>query len=103
MNRALLSLLCSLALTGGAFSQNPGEPDAEVHFTKTGENYTFSWLSRLGRTYFIQHSEDLVTWHYLSDIVTGDGSRIDFGAQRRYSIHTAWELVGGNAPQHVRR
>ena len=79
MNRALLFLLSGFALISDAFSQNPDEPDAEVQFTKAGEIYTFSWLSRLGRTYFFQHSDDLVTWHYLpSVVVVGNGSRIDY-------------------------
>ena len=74
MNRARLSLLCGLALTGGLFAQTATVPDDGLRISRDDPNghphdYTVSWERRLGRTYFLQFSADLVTWIYLLDVV----------------------------------
>ena len=83
MSRALLALFCGLALLSGAFSQNPGDPELPkvLGFTyDPGTNqYTASWSGPMGRTYFFQHSEDLIHWDYFEDVLTGEGVPIEFG------------------------
>ena len=63
MIRGLLSLVCGFALLSGAFAEGEDDPNDGARFEQDGPNeYTFSWLSHPGRTYFVQHSEDLITW-----------------------------------------
>ena len=74
MNRARLSLLCGLALTGGLFAQTATVPDDGLRISRDDPNghphdYTVSWERRLERTYFLQISEDLVTWFYFPDVI----------------------------------
>lgn len=65
MNRTFLLFLCGFALIGGALSQAADDDNEGVRFTRTGvDSYTFSHLSKAGRYYFLQHSEDLVHWSY---------------------------------------
>ncbi len=86
MSRALLSLLCGLAVTLGAFADLPlptaNDPNEGVQLTRnvsaTGEICcTLWWWGRSGWTYFVQLSEDLITWHYLGGaIATGEDAPI---------------------------
>ena len=77
MSRALLSLLCGLALIGEAFADLPpptaNDPNEGVQFSKEGSgadtHFDLSWWGRANWTYFFQVSEDLVTWRYFPDIV----------------------------------
>ncbi|MFD2257698.1 nidogen-like domain-containing protein [Luteolibacter algae] len=41
--------------------------------------YSFSWWGRSGRTYFIQQSEDLVSWQYLPLIEAGQEGVVQWG------------------------
>ena len=74
MSRTLLSLVCGLALLSGAFAQTADDPNEGIRFTITPDTsgnikYTFFWWGRLGRTYFLQHSEDLIHWTYFPEVV----------------------------------
>jgi hypothetical protein len=41
--------------------------------------YSFSWTARLGRTYFVEYSTDLMTWKYFPLIEQGNGIKIEYG------------------------
>ena len=75
MNRSLLALLCGLALMDGVFAQTPddptkNDPNEGVQFGQDGPtSHTLKWWGRANWTYFIQHSEDLMTWSYFPEIV----------------------------------
>ena len=76
MIRGLLSLVCGFALLSGAFALGENDPNDDARFVQDGPNeYTFSWLSHPGRTYFVQHSENFVIWTYFLDglVPGGDG------------------------------
>lgn len=67
--RFRLGVLSVLMLTGAgqlALAQGPNDPNEGIRFEfdATNSMYRFSWWSRLGRTYFVQHSEDLMIWMY---------------------------------------
>ena len=82
MNRAFLSLICGLALMSAALAQTADDINEGVRFTITpgpsgSIKYTFFWRGRLGRTYFLQHSEDLINWTYFPEVViSGTGEII---------------------------
>ena len=79
MSRAWLALVCGLALRGGAFAQTPDDPTADdlnegIQFSRTVSmtgvtTCNLRWWGRANWTYFIQHSEDLLTWSYFPEIV----------------------------------
>lgn len=65
MNRRCLLLLAAACMPiCGAFGQGPDYPNegARLEFDSTNAIHRFSWWSRMGHTYFLQHSEDLATW-----------------------------------------
>ena len=86
MNRAFLSLLCGLALTSGAFAEAETSPNEGTRLTFTLNQtpdclgtYTMSFLSKLGRYYFIQYSEDLAIWSYFPNANgAGDGNTFNY-------------------------
>jgi hypothetical protein len=41
--------------------------------------YSISWTARLGRTYFVQYSTDLMSWSYFPLIEQGDEEKIEYG------------------------
>ena len=70
MSRGFLALICVLVLAGTLFAPNVNDPNEGAVFTHdSGSHYTFSWWGRSGRTYFLQHSEDLQTWIYFPDVI----------------------------------
>ena len=86
MNRALLALGCGLALISGALADLPlptaGDPNEGVQFSQDGPtSHVFKWWGRANRTYFIQHSKDMITWSYFPEIVVvgTQGLPIDYG------------------------
>jgi len=64
-------------------------PQAPLVITKQGANWKISWLTQLGRTYFVQSSTDLVHWEYANYIDYGDGSSVPL-----------WFLTTANAGVH---
>ncbi len=95
MNRALFILVCALASVPGAFSQSAGDPNDGARLRRDGpEDYIFSWWSASGKTYFLQQSDDLLTWTYFppeSGIFTG------FGGVDEVGVH-----ITGAAPSFLR-
>lgn len=68
--RLILSLLW-LALP--AFTQDASQPNegSNVTYDTTNNVFTFSWWGRSGKSYFIQHTDDFVTWGYYPVIIVG--------------------------------
>jgi len=81
MNRRFLLLLCVLALPGTLFAPSAGDPNEGIRLARTGTNtYSLSWWGRLGRTYFVQHSEDLANWIYFADLIEpGANAPLSYG------------------------
>ncbi len=75
MARILLLLVALLAFVHSANTQTSTDPNEGARLTYDLDYglYTFSWWGRAGRTYFVQHSTDLITWDYLPDIRPGYG------------------------------
>jgi hypothetical protein len=71
--RALLSLLVGFVVLTTATAQTSTDPNEGSRLTYDGllGSYDFSWWGQPGRTYFIQHSDDLSTWEYLPLIESG--------------------------------
>ena len=69
----LFSLLVFACLGTVARAQTSTDPNEGCQLSQdsTTGAYTFSWWGRAGRTYFIQQSDDLVTWTYLPVIESG--------------------------------
>ena len=70
MNRAVCTLLCWLMLACGAGAQSASDPNEGSHLVPgtAGTDYLY-WWGRSGRTYFVQWSVDLTTWHYFPDVI----------------------------------
>lgn len=82
LGRFLLSIFClALALAGQVRAQTPGDVNEGVALTPDAgsDTMTFSWWGRAGRTYFIQHSEDLMTWDYIPVIESGGDQPLAWG------------------------
>ncbi len=78
MRLFLLFVGISLISFPRVIAQSAGDPDngQTVVYNSTTEDYDISWWGYSGRTYFIQHSLDLLTWTHLSEISTGGDSII---------------------------
>lgn len=71
----------SLMLIPASIAQTPSGPGEETRLTHDGSTgtFTFSWWGRAGRTYVIQHSDDLMQWHYVPIIEVGSDQLIQWG------------------------
>lgn len=82
MKRSILFLIGLLAATMSAFAQGPDDPNEGSRLTYDGatQTYRLSWWGQWGKSYFIQHSDDLVSWSYYPVIVVGqyDVAEINF-------------------------
>lgn len=77
MKRHFLHLFCILALAGGALGQTTNDTNEGARLIHgSGSNYTFSWWGRSGRTYFLQHSENLLSWTYFPDVLESGGNGV---------------------------
>ena len=81
MSRAFLVLVCLLTLPGTLFAPTADDPNEGTRLTRaSGNAYTFSWWGRSGKTYFLQHSEDLNTWIYFPDVIeSGANAPLSYG------------------------
>ena len=75
MNRALFSLVCGSALfiNGGFADELPvwETPNELLRITPNGPDvYLVSFYGRVGRAYYLQYSEDFITWTYYPGIAT---------------------------------
>ena len=65
-------LLCFLFFALSAKAQNSNSPNEGLTLTSTSSGaFVMNWWGRLGRNYFIQQSNDLNGWIYLSSTATG--------------------------------
>jgi Bacterial TSP3 repeat len=71
--RSLLTLLVGIVVLSTATAQTASDPNEGLRLTYDSVlgSYDFSWWGQPGRTYFIQHSDDLLAWEYLPLIETG--------------------------------
>ena len=71
--RALLVLLAGLVACNTATAQTATDPNEGARLTHGSAlgSYDFSWWGQPGRTYFIQHSDNLSAWEYLPLIESG--------------------------------
>ena len=79
--RTILAMASALGLTAAtATAQSATDPNEglKVINDTTQGVVTMSWWGRVGRTYFIQVSEDLVHWSYLQVIEPGGGQPISW-------------------------
>jgi hypothetical protein len=80
--RALvLGLALSLVGTGNVHSQTPDDPNEGtlVEIDEVNSIGRFKWWARAGNTYFLQHSEDLMTWNWVPVVEVGDDSVKEWG------------------------
>lgn len=63
------------------FAQTADDPNegSKLEYDSTNEIWRFKWWGRQGRTYFIQHSEDLIFWSWVPVIESGDDSVKEWG------------------------
>ena len=88
---ALVLLLAALACAPAASAQNDFLPTGPATDGTDNENqrfradpetpgvYEFAYWARLGRTYFLERSTDLVTWEYFPVIETGRDAAASYG------------------------
>ena len=73
--RSLLAVSsCCYTLT---ISSSAIEPPPEISQTETGFN--LDWDGQTGRTYFIEYSDDLMSWAYMPVVEYGGGNPIGYG------------------------
>jgi hypothetical protein len=54
--------------------------DSRIELTENPGFFKFTWQSQIGRTYFVQSSdENLANWFYLPLIEAGTGGRLEYG------------------------
>jgi hypothetical protein len=56
-----------------------GNEGSKLEYDTTNEIWRFQWWGKAGRTYFIQHSEDLLQWQWMPVIESGDDSVKEWG------------------------
>ena len=74
MNRLMRRLLLALLWLGMPVSaQTASQPNegSRVTYDSTNNVFTLSWWGRSGKSYFIQHTDDFVTWGYYPVIIVG--------------------------------
>lgn len=88
MNRRIHVLpFCAAAVLLGMawlYAQDPPTADSlnegtRLQYDATNEIWRFQWWGRAGRTYFIQHTDDLQSWMYVPVIESGDDSVREWG------------------------
>ena len=79
--RALLAILVGFMAFSTATAQTAADANEGSHLTydSTLIRYGFSWWGQPGRTYFIQHSDDLSAWEYLPLIDSGASGPLVWG------------------------
>jgi hypothetical protein len=70
-----VTLLATTVLAQTSTDPNEG---SQLGQDSTGA-YTFSWWGQAGRTYFLQQSDDLLSWTYLPLIESGEEADIQWG------------------------
>lgn len=75
--KRFLSLLALAGMASATFAQTP-QPQAELT-PGTSNTWNLDWEGIAGRTYFLQHSEDLVGWQYFPLIESGNDATLGWG------------------------
>ncbi len=70
----LAGALAAPALTPSGITEN-----SRILYNPSTDTYTFTWDGRVGWTYFIQQSSDLMEWGYVPIIEPGQGEEIAWG------------------------
>jgi hypothetical protein len=79
------SIPLALGLVGLLLASTVGQtPDdanegTKMEFDTANSLWRLKWWGRSGRTYFIQHSDDLMTWNWLPTVVTGNDAVKEWG------------------------
>ncbi len=65
----------------GAFAQTPDEVNegTKLEYDSVNSIWRFKWWGRSGRTYFIQHTDDLQTWSWVPIVEPGNDSIKEWG------------------------
>jgi len=81
MRRSFAFLLSTVALAGFAQGQTASDLNEGTRLTHDSVNdtWSFSWWGRAGRTYFIQQSDDLMSWQYIPIIEPGQEDVVEWG------------------------
>lgn len=81
MRRFFAILLSTVALAGFAQGQSASDLNESTRLTHDSVNdtWSFSWWGRTGRTYFIQQSDDLMSWQYIPIIEPGQENVVEWG------------------------
>jgi hypothetical protein len=81
MNRIIFAIICLPVLICSAVAQTVDSPNEGTRLTydRTTSTWTISWWGHAGMGYFIQHSDDLYTWHYLPIVEMGADGIIAWG------------------------
>jgi len=76
---AILGVLQALLLV--AFAQSAADPleRAYLEHDEANQILRLKWWARSGRTYFIQHSEDLVYWNSFPVVESGADAIMEYG------------------------
>ncbi len=77
-------ILAAFTLVSSLPSQTSSDPNEGTVFTHDAEHDRFllSWWGRVGKTYYIQHSTDLVHWSFINtDILQGAGAILKMNLQ----------------------
>ncbi len=77
-------ILAAFTLVSSLTSQTSTDPNEGTIFTHDAEHERFilSWWGRSGKTYYIQHSTDLVNWSFVNtDIQQGAGAILEMNLQ----------------------
>lgn len=77
--RMLLALGCMVLLPGEEVGAQENE-ESKLEWDETNEIWRFQWWGKAGRTYFLQHSENLLEpWQWVPMIESGDDSVKEWG------------------------
>lgn len=75
------TILILLAAAACVFAQSQGEENegSKLEYDAANEIWRFKWWGKAGRTYFIQHSDDLTLWNWVPVVESGDDSLKEWG------------------------
>lgn len=76
---ALILVVCVAVPLAVAQTGNDLNEGSSVSHDSYNDTFTLSWWGQVGRTYFLQRSEDLVIWHYIPIIEPGADAPIEWG------------------------
>ncbi len=74
---AAFALFAALPLS----AQGPDDPNegSTINYNATSGGTTFDWWGRAGMGYFIQQSDDLITWQYVPILELGADTNLSYG------------------------